>query len=184
MVHLILSRVQASDFDTLVLVEFAAFVPDGGHNAMFGLDTSANREHAKSVFLKDMQSDASDCWLKIVDADANDRIVCGGNWKIYPTHVKADVDRKVAEVKAMMAKDARWEDAKQKEDAIILTKEFLGRRYKRMREPHVCEYCPLYIGWLRPPGRGTCCRMKSSIMPSAVQQMLLSSLPASIRLAA
>ena len=140
MVQLVLSRVTRSDLDTLIPIEFAAFEHEGSHGAMYGPKTASSMVAAKMSYLRAMASDPSDVWVKISDADAGDRMVCAGNWKVYPTYVAAEVDAKVAAVERMTAGDMTvFEDARQKEDAAMLTKEFMTTRYRSMREAHICK---------------------------------------------
>ena len=141
MVSFILRRVQPSDFDIFVPVEFTAFVNDGGHNAMFGPSSPRNIAHAREVWLKATKTDPADVWLKVTDEDAGSRIVCVGNWKIYPTYVASEVDARAAAIEKLTAQDASgYDDPNQKADSIMLTKDFLARRYEKMREPHICEF--------------------------------------------
>jgi len=60
------------------------------------LRNAANIAHAKALFLEDFASDPADVWLKVMDEDANSKIIAVGNWKIYPTYVKSDFDTKAA----------------------------------------------------------------------------------------
>lgn len=102
---LVLSRVTADDFDTLIPIQFAAFANNGVHHAQLGLENTENIAHAKALFLKDFTSDPADVWLKVTDEDANGKIIAASNWKIYPTYVKSDFDAKAASVENMTAED-------------------------------------------------------------------------------
>lgn len=85
-----LSRVTADDFDTLIPIQFTAFANNGAHHAQLGLRNAANIAHTKALFLEDFASDPADVWLKVMDEDANSKIIAASNWKIYPTYVKSD----------------------------------------------------------------------------------------------
>jgi hypothetical protein len=140
---LILSRVTANDFDTLVPIQFIAFVKNGTHNAQLGFGSAENIARAKKVLLEDFTSDPADVWIKVTDEDANGRIIAASNWKIYPTYVKKDFDAKAAAFENLKPEDVTWHiDVRQKEDAATILKEFFETRYRRTREAHVCKFVP------------------------------------------
>ena len=140
--RLAISRVTAEDFDTIVPIQFTAFTNNGTHNAQLGFKSAESIAYAKTVFLETSVSDAADLWIKVTDEDANCRIIAASNWKIYPTYVKSDFDAKAAASEKMRAEDVTWHsDARQKEDAAAIMKEFFEIRYRRTREAHVCKFC-------------------------------------------
>jgi len=146
---LILSRVVPSDLDALVPVAFDAFATNGGWTALYGVKNAENIANAKRNFLKDMDTDSSDVWLKITDEDAGGRIVSGSNWKLYPTYVKADFDRKAENVEKLTAQNiCHFTEEKQREEACWLLQDFMRRRYGNTREAHVLLNilftCPTY----------------------------------------
>jgi hypothetical protein len=140
---LTLSRVISEDFNTLLPIQFAAFANNGAHNAQLGFNTPDNIAHAKKFFLEDFASDSADVWLKVTDDDANGRIVAASNWKIYPTYVKKDFDAKAAASEKLRPEDVTWHsDARQKEEATTILKEFFAIRYRTTREAHICKSVP------------------------------------------
>jgi beta-lactamase class D len=140
---LTISRVTPDDFNTLVPIEFAAFADNGAHTAQLGFNNAESIAHAKTIFLEAFTSDPADAWLKVTDEDANGRIVAASNWKIYPTYVKSAFDAKAAAAEKLKAEDVTWHsDARQKEDAVTIMKEFFATRYRRISEAHVRKFVP------------------------------------------
>lgn len=140
---LTLSRVTHDDFNTLVPIQFAAFVNNGTHHAQLGFNTHDNIAHAKKVLREDFASDPADVWIKVTDEDASGRIIAASNWKIYPTYVKKDFDAKAAVSEKLRPEDVTWHSSeREKEDAGTIMKEFFATRYRSMREAHICTSVP------------------------------------------
>ncbi len=126
-----LSRVTPNDLDELIALQFHAFSGLDFHDALFGPNTPAMRLRAKKGILKDMAEDAADVWLKITNGDTG-RIVCGANWKVYPTYVSS-----TSEGKHGLSVD--WYEGEEKEMAEFLVKDFTERRRGYCKEAHVCK---------------------------------------------
>lgn len=141
--RLTLSRVASDDFDTIVPIQFAAFANNGAHLAQLGFASPESIAHAKKIFLDGFVSDSADYWLKVTDEDANGRIVAASNWKIYPTYVKNDFDAMATAAEKIKPEDITWlSDARQKEDAASILKQFFATRYRVTREAHICKSAP------------------------------------------
>jgi hypothetical protein len=123
-----LSRVQESDFDELLEVQFEAFKDVDAHHTLFGPNTPQNRARVKNDFIASMHSDSSDCWMKLTDK-SNGRIASAALWKVYPSW---DDTKKVEYGRVT------WVEGKDKESIEYLMKDFMDRRARyTYNHPHV-----------------------------------------------
>lgn len=103
--RLVLSRVQPSDFDALIPLQFHAFDDVDLNNCFFGPTGPSGYAYAKRTVLHAYTHDAADVWMKVTDEDEDieidvldsdtgmptgekrkqKRIVAGSNWKVWPT---------------------------------------------------------------------------------------------------
>lgn len=128
-----------ADLAYLAPIEFAAFVQDGGHNVMLGRNVPASIKATIKRQEKEFTSDPSNFWIKVFDADANNRIIAASNWKIFPTYVQSDFEAKDKHINAMTAKDLSFMgDEKQQEDAVIAMRGFVSALW-----PQYLELSPL-----------------------------------------
>jgi hypothetical protein len=129
--HLVLSRVQESDLDEMLEVQFRAFSKVDVHTALFGPNTKHHRDLTKARFLKDMKEDSADCWMKLVDT-SNNKIVSCAQWKIYPTWAPLQDHGPIV---------ADWhEDKEDRELAEKICNDFMEKRASRMySHAHVCK---------------------------------------------
>jgi hypothetical protein len=135
--HLVLSRVQESDFDELLEVQFRAFAHVGVHTALFGPNTPEMRQLTKEKFIKDMHEDSSDCWMKLVDT-ATGKIVSAAQWKIYPSWAPHGEHPPFK---------ADWFEGKEREAAEEICNKFMKIREGHMYgHAHVCMFSSLSTG--------------------------------------
>lgn len=119
--------IDVADLAILAPIEFAAFVQDGGHNVMLGRNVPASVQATIERQKKEFTSDPANFWIKVFDADADDRIIAASNWKIYPTYVETAFEAKDKHINAMTAKDVSFiGDEKQQEDAIVAMQGFVS----------------------------------------------------------
>ena len=138
--RLILSRVIASDFDVMVPSQFAAFVHDGGHTAMMGVNNADNIARAKVDLLKEFHKDPAGVGVKVTDEDEGGKFVAASCWKIYPTYVKSEVDERAKEMEGFSAENVKcYSEQAEKEAAAEIVRVFFEVRFKHMREGHVCK---------------------------------------------
>ena len=155
--HLTLSRIVLSDFDTFLPFLLPAFVGTDMAQALFGADTRRNMLLARKTMLKEWHNDPADCWIKVVDedvevdvetldADGNltgtrrvKRTVGASNWKIYPTYVAPPDVPSVEEIveKNLME---HLETKQERQDARAILTDFLTRRRRECKEGHVLLY--------------------------------------------
>lgn len=127
-----------ADLKYLAPIEFAAFVEDGGHNVMLGLNTPSSINATIERQKKEFTFDSANFWIKVVDADANNRIVAASNWKIFPTYVRSQFEEKEKQINAMTIKDLSFmNDEKRQEDGVIAVKGFMSARHRNAREAHI-----------------------------------------------
>jgi len=163
--QLVLSRLEPRDLDAIVPMMFEAFGKIELTPVFFGRKSPSSYAYAKKVLLTGLQTDPADVFLKIEDLDAEvdvdvlddqgnavrterrKRIVCGSNWKIYPTYV---TPKEVQEAKTPFAKGhdddekaakepafAYLETEQERADAAVLVEDFLTRRRRACTEGHV-----------------------------------------------
>jgi GNAT superfamily N-acetyltransferase len=181
--HLTLSRVDPSDFDAILPVLYEAFDPIELSTVFFGKSSPANLAVRKKKILDTLHDDAADVWLKITDEDEEievdiinedyveqqeddprhgksvkgrkrvKRIVCAGNWKVYPTFVESKETTEprgaatngevnaTTEVKKANGSDMIWLSTPQERaDGYTILDDFLVRRRRACREGHVLLY--------------------------------------------
>ena len=164
--RLVLSRARLEDFDQIAALCLKAFEGQDLVRAFFGHGDPTSLAHTKKFMLAGTTTDPADVFLKIEDEDVdveidvlNDkgnatgekhrgkRIVCASNWKIYPTYVTP------AEEKAIDEKDKTdgvtekpgahltyLETEQEREDALSIVEDVMGRRMREHTEPHVLCY--------------------------------------------
>lgn len=94
---------------------------------MLGRNVPASIEATVERQKKEFTSDPSNFWIKVSDADANNRIIAASNWKIFPTYVQSDFEVKDKHINSMTAKDMSFmADEKQQEDAVIAMRGFVS----------------------------------------------------------
>lgn len=124
------------DLEYLAPVEFAAFVQDACHNVMLGWNEPASIKARIERQKKDFTSTPSNFWIKVFDADADNRIIAASNWKIFPTYVKSEFEAKAKHLDAMTAKDVSFTgDEQRQEDAIVALKGFVS-----MTQPRISSF--------------------------------------------
>lgn len=142
-----ISRItDVADLEYLAPIEFEAFAQDGGHNVMLGANNPSSVKATIERQRKEFISDPSNFWIKVFDADANDRIVAGSNWKIFPTYVPSNFEAKNQRINAMTAKDLSFMgDEKRQEDGVVAMKGFVSvtpvRKLRSRTAPHQIFSC-------------------------------------------
>ncbi|KAI9801613.1 MAG: hypothetical protein M1825_003292 [Sarcosagium campestre] len=142
--HLVLAPVTEADLDEVCAAQYASFVNEPIHDALFGEDSPANRAGMKQRFLHDMRNDAADTWLKVTDADTG-KIVCAANWKIYASYVE----------KPKQHVPADWHQGSEREQAEKIIDDFFERRRRNCKEAHVLLYILFTIPEYQYKGSGT-----------------------------
>jgi hypothetical protein len=116
----------------------SAFVEDGGHVAMLGLNTPSSINATIERQKKEFISDASNFWIKVFDEDANNRIVATSNWKIFPTYVANHFGELDKRINALTPDRLSFmEDEKRQEDGVIAMKGFMAARHRNAKEAHI-----------------------------------------------
>lgn len=140
--HLVLSRVQESDLDELILAQYNAFEGNPAHDGLFGLNTPDAHAAAKQMYIKAMRGDSADFWLKIVDEDTG-QLAAAANWKIYPTwtSVPGPEARPGQDGADQTSGKAGFEAGSDELSAHELAmKDFIERREKYTKgQPHICK---------------------------------------------
>lgn len=135
-----ISRItDVADLEYLAPIQFAAFGDDDvGHRAMLGVNNLSSINATIKRQKKEFTSDPSTFWIKVVDEDANNRIVGASEWKIYPTYVHSDFEAKDKRLDAMTAESLSFmEDEKRQEDGVIAVRGFMGARHRNAKEAHI-----------------------------------------------
>lgn len=158
----VLSRAEERDVDQLVQLAFRTFTGGDMMTIFFGRPEPSSYAYTKRVFLGFLQ-DTADTLLKIEDVDSEvdvdiidektgeskgterrKRIVCGADWKIFPNYVSdyPMFGKLIAKGgKELTGADMPYlPDPQEASHAASIMNQYLERRRRQQREPHMLLY--------------------------------------------
>ncbi|KAK2829935.1 hypothetical protein FQN49_007112 [Arthroderma sp. PD_2] len=161
MVRLVITRVNDSDWDQLVEVQFKAFAAEQFCQFVNGKDTPLNRERCKKKYTShEPEKWGGALWLKVIDADevvgghgnsngnGNGKINGNGNgngngnnptilgaalYRLNPNYSADDLKRTDLEPESF-----KWlEDPEERRIAVTVVHDVMDRKMRFIREPHI-----------------------------------------------
>lgn len=119
-----------TDLLELVAIQFRAFECEPYHNLLFGYDSPAMRADCKRRHIKELESDTTARWMKIVDNESG-KPVCAAQWKIVPQYIPKEAgDEKL---------EATWFEGEEREMAEFTIQNVEDRKARYVKEGHICK---------------------------------------------
>lgn len=138
MAHLIITKIEPSDWDEIIASHFRAFIHEPYQQLIHGKDTSRNRQIFKEQSLNKYTTLGNSIWLKAVDTNNNSKIVGVVNYTLNPTYVPL---KRVE----LNSDDMIWlEDPEDKRILGTMSKDIVDRKLRLVKEGHIREF-PLSI---------------------------------------
>ncbi|OJD18497.1 hypothetical protein AJ78_01486 [Emergomyces pasteurianus Ep9510] len=131
MAHLVITRIETSDWREIIEAHFQAFVHEPFQHLLHGEDTPRNRQIFEEQSLKKYTALSNSIWLKAVDTNNNGKIVGVVSYKLNPTYVplqraKLDPD------------DMIWlEDPEDKRILGTMFDDIVDRKLRLLKEGHI-----------------------------------------------
>ncbi|PGH35393.1 hypothetical protein GX50_01731 [[Emmonsia] crescens] len=131
MAHLIITKIEPSDWDEIIASHFRAFIHEPYQQLIHGKDTSRNRQIFKEQSLNKYTTLGNSIWLKAVDTNNNSKIVGVVNYTLNPTYVPL---KRVE----LNSDDMIWlEDPEDKRILGTMSKDIVDRKLRLVKEGHI-----------------------------------------------
>ncbi|KLJ08107.1 hypothetical protein EMPG_16450 [Blastomyces silverae] len=131
MVHLIITQIEASDWDEIIEGHFRAFQHEPFQQLIHGENTPRNRQIVIERSLTQFTTQSNSIWLKAIDTSSSNKIAGVVNYKLNPVSVPLKRPE-------LSMDDMIWlEDPEDKRILDTLFKAIVDRKFRLLNEGHI-----------------------------------------------
>ncbi|EGE85944.1 hypothetical protein BDDG_08889 [Blastomyces dermatitidis ATCC 18188] len=131
MVHLVITKIEASDWEEIIEGHFQAFQHEPFQLLIHGENTPRNRQILMERSLNQFATQSNSIWLKAIDTNNSNKIAAVVNYKLNPVYVPLKRPE-------LSMDDMIWlEDPEDKSILDTMFKAIVDRKLRLLKEGHI-----------------------------------------------